>query len=171
MWCLQSFVPPIVHRDLRSPNIFLVSLDENAPVVAKVADFGLAAPSEGKLGRLLSTWQWVAPEILDPKRRTGGYDWRSDVYSFGIVMYEIATRRFPFEDDHGEKFRRGIGVDHHAFIDAIINEDLRPIIEENNPPLYCLNIGGWADYCKLMTRCWDPELGMRLAQYFCFEHC
>ncbi len=42
MLYLHSHTPPIVHRDLRSPNVFIMNFDENAPVVAKVADFGLA---------------------------------------------------------------------------------------------------------------------------------
>lgn len=35
--CLHTVVPPIIHRDLRSPNVFLYSIDENDPVVAKVS--------------------------------------------------------------------------------------------------------------------------------------
>jgi serine/threonine protein kinase len=42
MLYLHSLTPPIVHRDLRSPNVFIMSFEENAPVAAKVADFGLA---------------------------------------------------------------------------------------------------------------------------------
>ena len=54
---LQSMVPPIIHRDLRSPNIFLMSNDPAAKVTAKVADFGLSRLVETKIGGVLGTWQ------------------------------------------------------------------------------------------------------------------
>jgi serine/threonine protein kinase len=44
---LHTQNPPIIHRDVRSPNILLASLDENANVVAKLADFGLATTLSG----------------------------------------------------------------------------------------------------------------------------
>lgn len=53
--------PPIVHRDLRSPNILLVSFDDQAPLIAKVADLGLARQAAPHLSEMLGTWQWCAP--------------------------------------------------------------------------------------------------------------
>jgi len=62
---LHTLSPPIVHRDLRSPNVFLMSLSIDAPVVAKVADFGLSRMLAPKLGGALPTWQVRA---LSPTR-------------------------------------------------------------------------------------------------------
>jgi serine/threonine protein kinase len=88
--------PPIIHRDLRSPNIFVTSLDENVDVMAKVADFGLASKVLTSLNEVLFTWQWLAPEVIDSD--SGQYDERADTYSYGIVLWEIATRQYPFAE-------------------------------------------------------------------------
>lgn len=92
--CTQN--PPIVHRDLRSPNIFVTGLDENLVVNAKVADFGLSMRVLSNFSDVLQTWQWLAPEVIDMTHCN--YDETSDVYSFGIVLWEIATRKFPFSE-------------------------------------------------------------------------
>jgi serine/threonine protein kinase len=63
MQLLHSQTPPIVHRDLRSPNIFLVSTEENAKVNAKVGDFGMARYAAPKIKDTLKTWQ-VRHQIL-----------------------------------------------------------------------------------------------------------
>lgn len=67
--------PPLLHRDLRSPNVFIQSLNYKEPVVAKVccynyflvsfaqiADFGMSQQLLPNVGGLLLTWPWVAPE-------------------------------------------------------------------------------------------------------------
>lgn len=97
--------PPVIHRDLRSPNIFVVSLNfdeergcESTEVNCKVADFGLSQQVFTKLTEVLLTWQWMAPEVIEPE---GAYDERADIYSYGILLWEIATREFPYwEYDH-----------------------------------------------------------------------
>jgi hypothetical protein len=48
----------VVHRDLRSFNIFVMSLDESADVCAKIGDFGLSAVVHAKLNEALESWQW-----------------------------------------------------------------------------------------------------------------
>lgn len=92
--CQQS--PPIVHRDLRSPNIFVTGLDDSLPVCAKVADFGLSMRVLSNFSDVLQTWQWLAPEVIDLTHCN--YDETSDIYSFGVVLWEIATRKFPFSE-------------------------------------------------------------------------
>ena len=66
-----------MHNDVRSPNVFLVSLDEKAAVHAKLGDYGLARFAAGKLKMGLQSWQYLAPEVLDP--RSAGFDVRADV--------------------------------------------------------------------------------------------
>eukprot|EP01125_Pyxidicula_operculata_P003691 TRINITY_DN1493_c0_g1_i5.p2 TRINITY_DN1493_c0_g1~~TRINITY_DN1493_c0_g1_i5.p2 ORF type:complete len:2132 (-),score=469.27 TRINITY_DN1493_c0_g1_i5:6801-13196(-) len=96
--------PPIIHRDLRSPNCFVVSLDINNDVHCKVADFGLAQRLYVTLSERLFTWQWLAPEILDEKSLS--YDHRVDIYSYGVVLWEIATRAFPYDEMEQFKVKR-----------------------------------------------------------------
>ncbi|CAK0874587.1 unnamed protein product, partial [Prorocentrum cordatum] len=99
----------VIHRDLKSLNVLLaaeVGASGEAPC-AKIADFGLSRhmpaapaaeegppPSEaGQLTRGLGTYLWMAPEVLSGS----AYDHRADVYSYAVVLYELACRRLPFE--------------------------------------------------------------------------
>ncbi|KAF3779484.1 Serine/threonine-protein kinase [Nymphaea thermarum] len=84
--------PPIVHRDLKSSNLLV---DRNWTV--KVGDFGL---SRLKHETYLSTMtgkgtpQWMAPETL----RNEPSDEKSDVYSYGVILWELATEKIPWEN-------------------------------------------------------------------------
>ena len=80
---LHSASPPILHRDFKSLNL-LVDRKWNL----KVADFGLTA-LKGVEDRRLGSIFWTAPEVL----RGEPYNEASDVYSYGIVLWEILTRR------------------------------------------------------------------------------
>tara|TARA_R110002050_G_scaffold280655_1_gene427646 strand:- start:50 stop:646 length:597 start_codon:yes stop_codon:yes gene_type:complete len=104
---MHGLVPPLCHCDLRSPNICITSLDLSAEVHAKVMDFGLTEAMPIPAKKRLMTWQWLAPEVIagsDVPVNVQSYDERSDVYSFGIVLYEIVSRKCPFLDDYWEKF-------------------------------------------------------------------
>ncbi|KAL3623380.1 copper transport protein ctr1 [Castilleja foliolosa] len=89
---LHNHNPPIVHRDLKSPNLLV---DKNYTV--KVCDFGL---SRLKANTFLSsksaagTPEWMAPEVLcnEPSNE------KSDVYSFGVILWELATLQQPWDN-------------------------------------------------------------------------
>ncbi len=82
---LHEQKPPLAHRDLRSPNVLLVSLDPKSAVCGKVCDFGLTMSVIERMRSPLPTWQWMAPEA-----QLGDYYTEAcDLYSFGIVLFEI----------------------------------------------------------------------------------
>ncbi|XP_076902246.1 serine/threonine-protein kinase CTR1-like [Bidens hawaiensis] len=82
--------PPIVHRDLKSPNLLV-----DRKYTVKVCDFGL---SRLKANTFLSsktaagTPEWMAPEVL----RDEPSNEKSDVYSFGVILWELATLQQPW---------------------------------------------------------------------------
>jgi hypothetical protein len=81
----------IVHRDIKPENILF---DEN--FVVKIADFGIAC--EETLCDLLvedaGTYRWMAPEMI----KGTAYNRKVDVYSFGLLMWEMVTGRIPYEN-------------------------------------------------------------------------
>ena len=83
----------IIHRDIKPQNM-IISRDGKV----KVADFGIA--------RAVSTQTMNATAVgsvhyISPEQAKGGYcDERSDIYSFGITMYEMVTGKVPFEGDN-----------------------------------------------------------------------
>ncbi|AVK76543.1 serine-threonine kinase [Pandoravirus neocaledonia] len=86
---LHGLDPPVVHRDLKSGNL-LVDRDYNV----KVADFGLARiKEENATMTRCGTPCWTAPEIIRGER----YDERADVYSFGVIAWEVLTRKRPYD--------------------------------------------------------------------------
>ncbi len=84
----------IVHRDLKPGNI-LIDKDGNA----RIMDFGIARSLSGKgitgAGMMIGTPEYMSPEQVEGKE----VDQRSDIYSLGIILYEMITGRVPFEGD------------------------------------------------------------------------
>ncbi len=84
----------IVHRDLKPQNIML---DEEGGV--RVMDFGIASSIETK-GATLPGMMIGTPEYMSPEQIDGGQvDARSDIYSLGIILYEMLTGKTPFSGD------------------------------------------------------------------------
>jgi len=94
----------VVHRDLKPDNIILTTRAGQADFV-KVLDFGIAKRSEAKdqaqeqkltqQGMVLGTPPYMSPEQFSGKE----LDARSDIYSLGVLTYEMLTGRLPFEAD------------------------------------------------------------------------
>eukprot|EP00002_Diphylleia_rotans_P020379 TRINITY_DN3959_c0_g1_i12.p1 TRINITY_DN3959_c0_g1~~TRINITY_DN3959_c0_g1_i12.p1 ORF type:complete len:2096 (+),score=283.10 TRINITY_DN3959_c0_g1_i12:43-6330(+) len=126
---LHSANPPILHKDLKSLNVLV---DQRFRL--KVSDFGMTAlqgskSSPNEIGSLL----WMAPEVLDGKP----YELCADVYSFGIILWEIMTREEPYHE-----------LDNTSGIPHLVGKQgLRPTIPKNVPEEIVL----------LMQSSWDQN--------------
>ncbi|EFA81294.1 WD40 repeat-containing protein [Heterostelium album PN500] len=136
---LHSCKPMVIHRDLKSANILLggTSIDT---LIAKVSDFGLSIRNIDKeiKGRKVWNWRWLAPEIIKNQQ----YTEKIDIYSYGMVIWELITRDVPF-DEYFEELKWNSVIE-----DKIIG-GLRPTI-----PVECPE-----SYQSLIKECWheDPK--------------
>lgn len=92
----------VLHRDLKPDNVMVVHSPEET-LTAKVVDFGLACLAEGLHGqRLTKTGEVVGdPRYMSPEQCQGlKLDSRTDIYSFGCMMYELLTGKVPFDADN-----------------------------------------------------------------------
>jgi serine/threonine protein kinase len=113
----------IVHRDLKPENIFLAHQPGEAPAV-KIIDFGISKITRSKdstrltqSGSLLGT-----PAYMSPEQAMGSPDanHRSDIYSMGVVLYEMLTGRLPFD-----------GQNYNALLINIITHEPLPMVKAN----------------------------------------
>jgi len=145
----------VLHRDIKPSNI-LVSANDHAPL-PKIIDFGIAKAVHQPLteqtsiteqGQLLGTPEYMSPEQAD--MAYGDIDIRSDVYSLGVVLYELLAGAPPFE---AETLRQR-GVEH---IRQIIRNE-----EPKTPSARLTTLGEQAKEVALMRRTQLLTLARRL---------
>ncbi|CAF3307641.1 unnamed protein product [Rotaria socialis] len=101
---LHNLNPMILHRDIKSMNFLLkYNGPSNQKYLVKVCDFGLAEIRRETLlqsaafpnSQLVGSFYWKAPELFTPRSR---YTKQSDIYSLGVVFWELATARIPWDE-------------------------------------------------------------------------
>ncbi|PIN01046.1 Tyrosine kinase [Handroanthus impetiginosus] len=125
----------IVHFDLKCENLLVNMRDPHRPV-CKIGDLGLSKVKQHTLvsGGVRGTLPWMAPELLSGKSNM--VTEKIDVYSFGIVMWELLTGDEPYTDMHCA-----------SIIGGIVNNTLRPQI-----PTWCD-----PEWKSLMESCWASD--------------
>eukprot|EP01134_Creolimax_fragrantissima_P000080 CFRG0080T1 len=146
----ETLNPPVIHRDLKSANVLIASRsgsNHNSPrdnangivhdeLVLKLCDFGTAREVDNnvysKLQTFAGTLAWIAPEILCGDKR--GYTLSADVYSFGIVLWELIMRAIPFE-----------GISALTLARCVMEDKGRPPVPPQTP----------TSLANLMRACWN----------------
>ena len=133
----------IIFRDLKASNVLLWSVDENALCHCKVADFGIVGYLSplGILG-MQGTKGFIAPEVLFTGLSKSMYSYKADIFSFGMLLYQIITRRNPFHNINGKAIDpKIIAGDRPTIVDV-------PVAET-----------GYFYLTRVMEKCWvaKPE--------------
>ncbi|XP_062407143.1 mitogen-activated protein kinase kinase kinase 7 isoform X1 [Sardina pilchardus] len=142
-WCLQcsqgvSYLhgmkpKALIHRDLKPPNLLLVAHG----TVLKICDFGTACDIQTHMTNNKGSAAWMAPEVFEGNN----YSEKCDVFSWGIILWEVITRRKPFDEIGGPAFR---------IMWAVHNGTRPPLIKNLPKPIE-----------SLMTRCWSKDPSQR----------
>src|SRR6266540_912982 len=131
----------LVHKDLHTGNILEKSLDYWV-----ILDLGFCNPADTtSRDKAYGKIPYVAPEVFKSKM----YTKESDIYSLGIILWEIFTNRSPFYDLPYEK----------CLVIVKICEGLRPVIDPEMP----------REYKELMCQCWDADPQKRPTAVDCYK--
>ncbi|XP_070567614.1 mitogen-activated protein kinase kinase kinase 7-like isoform X1 [Ptychodera flava] len=123
----------LIHRDLKPANLLLVA----GGTILKICDFGTACDIQTYMTNNKGSAAWMAPEVFEGSY----YSEKCDVFSWGIILWEVISRRKPFDEIGGPAFR---------IMWAVHNGTRPPLIKNIPKPLEIL-----------MTRCWAKEAGQR----------
>ncbi|XP_072345491.1 mitogen-activated protein kinase kinase kinase 11-like isoform X2 [Scyliorhinus torazame] len=129
-------IVPVIHRDLKSNNVLLSHPIDDANMegnTLKITDFGLAREWH-KTTKMSTagTYAWMAPEVI----KTSTFSKGSDVWSYGVLLWELLTGEVPYRGIDGLAVAYGVAV----------NKLTLPI------PSTCPEL-----FAQLMAECWDED--------------
>lgn len=81
---------PLIHRDLKPPNLLLF----NGGRILKICDFGTVKDKATLMTNSKGSAAWMAPEVFEGST----YTEKCDVFSWGIILWEVLSREQPFKD-------------------------------------------------------------------------
>lgn len=113
-------------RDLKSPNLLVME-----DYTVKVADYGASRIFSHRMSVGIGTLHWMAPEVIDGKH----YSMSADIYSIGVVLYEMFARAHPFDDIHPH------------MVPSLVTQGKRPELPKNLPK----------SLAKLIRDCWHER--------------
>lgn len=126
---LHSMKPKaLIHRDLKPPNLLLIM----GGTVLKICDFGTACDIQTHMTNNKGSAAWMAPEVFEGSN----YSEKCDVFSWGIIIWEILTRRKPFDEIGGPAFR---------IMWAVHNGTRPPLISNLPKPIELLMTRSWSN--------------------------
>ncbi|RHZ43808.1 hypothetical protein Glove_853g12 [Diversispora epigaea] len=130
----------IIHRDLHSGNILIFNNNFETAVISDLGFSQLVTVENSKKPQIYGVIPYMAPELFKGKPCT----FASDIYSLGMIMWELTTGHKPFHDqEHGPKI----------ILDIL--DGKRPEITKDTPECWV----------KLMERCWHPDPSRRPTIY------
>ncbi|XP_021177021.2 mitogen-activated protein kinase kinase kinase 9 isoform X1 [Fundulus heteroclitus] len=129
-------IVPIIHRDLKSSNILIlerVEMEDLSNKTLKITDFGLAREWHRTTKMSAAgTYAWMAPEVI----RSSTFSKGSDVWSYGVLLWELLTGEVPFRSIDGLAVAYGVAMNKLAL----------PIPSTCPEP-----------FARLMENCWSPD--------------
>lgn len=124
---------PLIHRDLKPPNLLLFKKG----TILKICDFGTAADKNTYMTNNKGSAAWMAPEVFEGS----SYTEKCDVFSWGIILWEVLSGKKPFED---------IGATPYRILWAVHQGKRPPLLNDFLPGIN-----------ELMEQCWHMTPAQR----------